>query len=201
MAEGPRFEPNIHKKYLPRGVKALGIDIYDGTASVVKSRFINVTGATYRIGTFGSDVGRLYGVGTSNFLIVGKDGIVKYLARRYDEPALQQNLDNLTSGVSEDPPSVLRLFNLEQNYPNPFNPNTRIDFELGVNEPVAVELAIFNVMGQKVKILVDRELRSGFYHAFWDGRIDSGELAPSGIYLYTLTTAGLSETRRMLFIR
>jgi len=168
---------------------------------VVKSRFISVTGATYPIGTFGSAVGRLYGVSTSNFLIVGKDGIVKYLARHYDEPALQQNLDILTSDVGDDPAPVLRQFLLEQNYPNPFNPNTRIDFELAVNEPVAVELAIFNVVGQKVRILVDRELRSGFYHAFWDGRIDSGELAPSGIYLYTLTTAGLSETRRMLFIR
>jgi hypothetical protein len=90
-------------------------------------------------------------------------------------------------------------FALEQNYPNPFNPMTTIAFEL----PVAskVHLAIYNLLGQEVRVLADRPLRAGTHEITWDGKVSNGHQAPSGIYLYRLTAGQYSQSRKMLLLK
>ena len=86
-------------------------------------------------------------------------------------------------------------FELAQNYPNPFNPTTTISFSLA--NPIHVELAIYNVLGQKVKTLVSSELDAGIHSVSWDGTSDAGELLSSGVYIYRLNTPTFEYSRKM----
>lgn len=100
-------------------------------------------------------------------------------------------------------------FHLSQNYPNPFNPETAISYQLlAAGE---VQLAIFNMLGEKVCTLVNARQITGNYIAQWDGRDDSGIAVSSGIYFYRLSVFGVSpaalpagslaETKKMFLIR
>ena len=90
-------------------------------------------------------------------------------------------------------------YTLSQNYPNPFNSSTRIDFQILASGMVNV--AIFNALGQRIRTLVKSEYEKGFYTLQWDGRDDSGQDAPSGVYFYQLTTEYFSVTKKMILMR
>ncbi|MDX1547900.1 MAG: alpha-amylase family glycosyl hydrolase [Rhodothermales bacterium] len=85
-------------------------------------------------------------------------------------------------------------FRLEANYPNPFNPETTIRFT--VPAPGPVRLAVYDVLGREVAVLVDAVLPAGPHAAAFDA---AG--LPSGPYLYRLTAAGRTQTRAMLRVR
>jgi len=96
------------------------------------------------------------------------------------------------SGVGEaELPST---FALQQNYPNPFNPVTQIAFDLP--QASQVELSVYNVLGQKVVTLVNREVQPGSYVSEWDGRNNS-----SGIYFYRLTADSFTATKKMMMLK
>ena len=78
---------------------------------------------------------------------------------------------------------------LLQNYPNPFNPSTIIPFSIGEHDGSSslVQLEIFNLLGQRVRTLVDGRMRPGAYVIAWDGRDRGGHAAASGIYIYRLS--------------
>ena len=79
-------------------------------------------------------------------------------------------------------------FGLEQNFPNPFNPSTRIAFQLPASGHALLQ--VYNVLGQKIRTLVDGELAAGAHAAIWDGLTDRGEQAAGGIYFYRLQAGG-----------
>ncbi len=85
-------------------------------------------------------------------------------------------------------------FNLKQNYPNPFNPKTTIFYSL----PTAnnVELIIYDSIGRKVKILVNKKQNSGNHTAVFNAADIS-----SGVYYYTLKSGNLKQTKKMLLIK
>ena len=85
-------------------------------------------------------------------------------------------------------------FRLEQNYPNPFNPTTAIRYRLSAAG--FVELAVYNVLGQKIRTLVNRIQKAGVYNIAFDGA-----LLPSGIYFYRLTAGSFSQMREMALLR
>jgi choice-of-anchor A domain-containing protein/uncharacterized repeat protein (TIGR01451 family) len=82
-------------------------------------------------------------------------------------------------------------FELNQNYPNPFNPTTTIEFSISKRE--FVTLAVYNVLGQVVRALVDQELDEGNYSF----TIDAHDLA-SGVYIYKLQSPTGSMTKKMI---
>jgi hypothetical protein len=90
-------------------------------------------------------------------------------------------------------------FYLLQNVPNPFNPETTIAYELP--EAVQVHLAIFNLVGQRVRGLVDDFKTQGRYEVRWDAKDDFGRDVGSGVYFYSLEAGSFSTTKRMLLIR
>lgn len=90
-------------------------------------------------------------------------------------------------------------FHLSQNYPNPFNPETAISYQLFAAGEV--QLAIFNMLGEKVRTLINTRQTAGDYIARWDGKDDSGNVASSGIYFYQLQSGNLAETKKMFLIR
>jgi hypothetical protein len=88
---------------------------------------------------------------------------------------------------------------LEQNYPNPFNPITQISF--GVTTAGNVNIAVYNLLGQKIKTLVSEFKDAGKYNVTWNATDDGGQPVPSGVYFYRLTTDNRSETKRMMFLK
>jgi len=99
----------------------------------------------------------------------------------------------LFTGVDEEN-AVADQYRLKQNYPNPFNPSTRIQYALPAKGHV--RLAIHNVLGQTVAVLVDAVRDAGTYEVDF-----SGSQMPSGVYYYTLTGGDFSLTRKMLLLR
>jgi hypothetical protein len=75
-------------------------------------------------------------------------------------------------------------FQLLQNYPNPFNPETQIEYTLSKDSEV--KLIIYNIMGQKVKTLVDQNQTAGHKRVHWDGTDDKGKDVASGIFFYRI---------------
>jgi flagellar hook assembly protein FlgD len=91
------------------------------------------------------------------------------------------------------------VFSLEQNYPNPFNPETQITYAL----PLAthVKLVLYNVLGQKVKTLVDEEQTAGYKTMQWDGRDENENELASGIYFYHLQAGDYNEVKKMIMMK
>jgi GH18 family chitinase len=90
-------------------------------------------------------------------------------------------------------------FKLAQNYPNPFNPSTTIQFQMPSMSHVTI--AVFNVLGQKIRTLVDRVVAQGSAHTTWDGKDESGNHVTSGIYLYKMQSGNYLATRKMVFAK
>ncbi|UCE19584.1 MAG: T9SS type A sorting domain-containing protein [Gemmatimonadota bacterium] len=90
-------------------------------------------------------------------------------------------------------------FDLSQNYPNPFNPETHISYQI----PVArhVRLTVFNILGQEIRTLVDKEQTPGYYTIFWDGRDSRDIEVSSGMYFYRMESGDFVHTRRMTLLR
>ena len=90
-------------------------------------------------------------------------------------------------------------FRLHQNYPNPFNASTRISYEL----PVAahVTLAIYNMLGEKITILVEAIQPTGGHTVEWNGRSSEGHPVASGIYFARFQAGGFRDSKKLILIR
>jgi subtilisin family serine protease len=112
---------------------------------------------------------------------------------------------DLRTGVeSSEVPLVSTDYSLGQNYPNPFNPATRIQFKVGrlkFGNPNHTTLTVFNILGQRVRTLVDENKLPGRYEVVWDGKDEMGKGVSSGIYFYRLETSGFKETKKMVLLR
>jgi len=87
-------------------------------------------------------------------------------------------------------------FYLQQNYPNPFNPLTTIAYGLPRDEKVT--LTIFDMLGRKVKTLIDEPQKAGRYTFTFDA---AKYKMASGIYFYRIQAGEFTRTRKMLLIR
>lgn len=109
------------------------------------------------------------------------------------------NAEDVTTGISENGMGVPEHFSLEQNYPNPFNPETTIKFNLAQKSHIT--LRIYNVLGQVVRTLVDKELEAGTYEMQWNGSDENGNRVASGVYLLRFTAGDVVQTRRMVLMK
>ena len=87
-----------------------------------------------------------------------------------------------------------KVFALEQNYPNPFNPSTTISYTL--SESGAVNIGVYNLMGQRIATLVDEYKTAGTHNISWNA-----QGASSGMYYYRLESNGNAITRKMTLIK
>lgn len=92
---------------------------------------------------------------------------------------------------------------LTQNYPNPFNGPTTIGYDIPAARVygVDVRLAVYDLLGREVKVLVEDRRYPGSFTVRWDGTDARGEPAASGAYFYRITAGDVLETRRLLLIR
>jgi len=96
-------------------------------------------------------------------------------------------------------PVLPSAYSLEQNYPNPFNPETKIRYT--IPEQNHVSIIVYNVLGQKVRTLVDKVQIANTHEISWDGRDDDGKVQPTGVYIIRLRSGSYGETIKMLFVK
>ena len=90
-------------------------------------------------------------------------------------------------------------YSLRGNYPNPFNARTVISFALPKDSRVSLD--IYNILGQKVKTLVNGMMPAGYHNLEWDGTDHNGLGVSSGVYLYKLKADDFSRVNRMTFLK
>ena len=101
-----------------------------------------------------------------------------------------------TTSVSDNTPTQ---FALQQNFPNPFNPTTTIEYS--VPKIAHISLRVYDLLGREVKSLVNASRVAGSYRIVWDGKNNSGEIMPSGYYLYKMQTGNFTATKRMMLMK
>ena len=94
--------------------------------------------------------------------------------------------------------------NIHQNYPNPFNPLTTIIYDIGLMDGLSqnVSITIYNLLGQRVKTLIENKDQIGQFKVQWNGQDKFGQIMASGIYFVQLTTqTGIVKNKKMMLLR
>ena len=90
-------------------------------------------------------------------------------------------------------------FELYQNFPNPFNPETVIQFD--VAKRTEMNISVYNLLGQRVKTLLNKNMETGTYTLKWNGRDDTGSMLPSGMYFYELKSPLFTSVKKLVLVR
>ncbi len=90
-------------------------------------------------------------------------------------------------------------FKLQQSFPNPFVHQTNIEYALPEAERVTLE--IYNLLGQRVRTLVDGDQGAGYHRIIWDGNSDAGDPVASGVYMYVFNSSAHHATKRVVRVR
>jgi len=132
---------------------------------------------------------------------IGKEGTESSLSLHFSAMAAAKTFTNLLPYVvnGEDAVAVDKIAYGLSNYPNPFNPST--DIQYGLAEAGNVEILIYNVLGQKVKTLVDGRKEAGNYVVRWNGTNDYGQALPSGMYFLRMQAGQFRTDRKLLFLK
>ena len=111
-----------------------------------------------------------------------------------------QSLNDYVVSVDEEEEVELpNKYGLTQNYPNPFNGQTNIEFQIP-NQSI-VKLEIYNILGQKIRTLINREENPGNYSISWNGKNDFGDSVNSGIYFIKFSSDNFSNTKKMTLLK
>jgi len=127
-----------------------------------------------------------------NTKLIDKGTIVAGIQYTGSAPDLGAFEYGVISSIAEN--KNVNSFQLHQNYPNPFNPETSIRFSIPTSENV--ELNVYNILGQKVSLLINEQKAQGEYEI----KFNASNL-PSGIYIYSLRAGNVFETRKMLLVK
>ena len=114
-----------------------------------------------------------------------------------DTVDLQLTVENVLVGL--DQTAIPLVFSLSQNYPNPFNPNTTLDYSL----PIAgsVHLAVYDLLGHEIVILVDDYQEPGYKSITWNGIDKFGNDVSTGMYFYKLRSGDFEKVKKMVLLK
>ena len=114
-----------------------------------------------------------------------------------DTLGLQLTVENALVGL--DPLTIPLVFSLSQNYPNPFNPKTFLDYSL----PIAgnVHLAVYDLLGHEIVILVDGYQEPGYKSIIWNGTDKFGNNVSAGMYFYKLRSSDFKKVKKMVLLK
>ncbi len=194
--------------FLPSATAVLDIQL--GGLNQAEYDQLNVTGSAKLNGTlkvsllngFIPAVGDSFVVLTTTSAIT--DSFVTFDVQSGLYLTIKKNANNVTIFVdsvgtissleNETDVKAVTSYELSQNYPNPFNPTTTIQFALP--QAAFVMLEVFNIVGERVDVLVSQELNSGKYNYEWNGLT-----LTSGVYFYRLRAGSFVETRKMILLK
>lgn len=188
--------------------------VYSGTLEIKEPAW---NGFVYRYAFISKSDGGTWqfepaGYGNFNYRtrFIGQDAARSFPANPWNMPLdtwtnaevkTDQETDPYTSYTAIGEEKTLPTkYALNQNYPNPFNPTTTISFTLP--EASHVTLTVYDVLGQKVRTLIDNELATaGTHFQKWDGKDDFGHQVASGIYFYKLKADHFSAIKKMVMMK
>ncbi len=163
---------------------------------------LNYDGTSYHAaiqyeGTFGSSskVGRLVYFGFPYETIYPESSRNEAMERIVNYFGLNSAVEVADHHDASENSGDWQLF---QNYPNPFNPSTYIKFSIPKSAFISIE--IYNVMGQRIKSLVNAKLNSGMHQINWDGTNDQGLKVSAGTYLLMMKSEDFIQTRKMMMV-
>ena len=125
-----------------------------------------------------------------------------YKLAAYDYAGNRSDFTEPVSAIllSIDPLSLIpNAFALHQNYPNPFNPTTQIRYDLPESEFVSI--IIYDVMGRKIKSLINIKQEAGYRLITWNATNDLGQPVSAGMYIYTIQAGEFRQTRKMVLLK
>jgi hypothetical protein len=128
-------------------------------------------------------------------LPVLKRAVDKIYINNNSKSYIELPFNTFAIGVQNISSQVPRDYNLYQNYPNPFNPSTKIKFDIK-GETENVKLAVYDITGRQIEVLVNDKLSSGTYEAEWNA-----SKYASGIYIYRLEAGNYSDVKKMIFVK
>ena len=162
-------------------------EIYDTTGlsypipyqDIAEEAFRDVPGnnATIRFSVWAYD-------GTDSLKISGDDRVL--YVNRYEYLKLEEN-------------GIPNSFALHDNYPNPFNPKTQIRFNLPQRNNV--NIIIYNMLGQKVKVFSMINTPAGTHSITWNAANQNGQPLSAGVYLYQMISKDFVQTRKMVLLK
>jgi hypothetical protein len=152
--------------------------------------------ATFRLGNNGDSrvIGRPVPPGLFDF-----EGVLGDFRGDYQLTPIDTTDILLRTNVADQPAALPQQFALLANYPNPFNPSTIIRYNLPAN--VRVKLVIYDLLGAKIRTLIDTDETAGFKQVTWDGNDDSGVRVASGVYLYQIEAGDFNMARKMVLTK
>ena len=102
-------------------------------------------------------------------------------------------------GVGSDSNLLPAVTKLGGNHPNPFNPRTEISY--AVSNAGHITIDVYNVKGELVKTLVNREVATGNHSIIWNGEDNSGKPVASGLYFYRMKTPDYQNMKKMILLK
>lgn len=133
--------------------------------------------------------------------VINEDKTSIYLKKgeRKEYKVLLGTTDYIKEKLEQFNKNIPKEFSLAQNYPNPFNPSTIIKYS--IPEYSHVTLSVYNILGQKIKDIVDGYNKPGNYSVSWNGTDSYGEKVASGIYFYLINTEKFHNSRKMILLK
>jgi hypothetical protein len=195
----------------------IGADVYNGTLAQLQS-FKTQTGATFPLllngslgtqldGTFGN-LYTLYYPDTDNYLVINRQGIVRYHAAdlhghgtRYVLGEIRATVDSLVGssvGVGDPAPHEPPMLRVS---PNPMRDAATIAFAHAGRAPVPATVTVHDLAGRIVARLWNAPADPGVTEVTWYGRTEDGVLAPAGVYLVRVAVGDNVATRRVVRVR
>ena len=95
--------------------------------------------------------------------------------------------------------AVPTAYALEQNYPNPFNPSTQIRYALP--EEARVTISVYDLMGRKVRTLVNDVQSAGYRSVVWNATNDMGRQVSAGVYIYSIQSGDFVQNRKLVLMK
>jgi hypothetical protein len=143
-----------------------------------------------------------------NSVNIENDGTHEYYLTVVSDIGESQPTNTIEIGVVENSDNHVNNpgFVLSQNYPNPFNPSgsergnsTTISFTIPSDGNV--NIAVYNIKGQKIKSLINQEYSKGNHRIIWNGKDDNNKIISSGVYFYRLKSGKYTSTKKILILK
>jgi hypothetical protein len=126
-------------------------------------------------------------------------GVFTYSFGTFKISVREENDFGTIAGINPIHEAIPLTYQLKQNFPNPFNPETKIYFE--IPQAHNVTIAIYNMLGQKVRTLVDDNFKAGQHVVNWNGTNDYGIRLSTGVYFYRIKAGDFIASKKMLMLK
>jgi hypothetical protein len=204
--DAPKIRFTDTGAYLKNGIGVAGLELNIAAQGVsegdlVAGSLLKGMEFSYKIE---NDTIKIIAYSFKNETISGEDGALFTLAKGkitklIDLKAADKFGNQVEVEYSNDDIVLPTEYILYQNYPNPFNPVTTIRYALP--ERKNVEITIYNILGQRVKLFTEENVSAGYHEIKWNSRNDHNQMLASGVYIYQIKAGNYVNQKKMILLK